>query len=323
MAEPRSSRRQTPFFLGLALILAALPLGWYVFLRSPPPAPPPPAPPVAVVSEAPIVEKALELELTEVTGTVEVKSGDGSWRTAAVGMALRRHDQVRTDDGSYAVLIGGEAVEFRMDPGTEVSVEDLTKSVSRLLLANGMATAIVRPGVRHTFEVKAAQSDAVATLQQGGVFTMSNNGQGTVAVGTREGEVTLVGQGKVVIVRAGQQSIVRPGHAPSEPAQVPSSLLLKVDWPVDRTRRERELVVKGQTTPGSRVEVNALRVPTDADGRFERKVKLKEGANTVDVRAVGVGRVEQRERADLVVDTRPPSMKTDTDIWNQANDGAH
>ncbi|NTX01910.1 FecR domain-containing protein [Myxococcus sp. CA040A] len=321
MAEPRPSRRQTPFFVGLALILAALPLGWFIFLREPPPPPPPPAPPV-VSAPAPVVPKAMELELTEVTGTVEVKEGDGTWRTASVGMALRRHDKVRTNDGSYAVLIGGEAVEFRMDPGTEVSVEELTASVSRILLANGMATAVVRPGKRHTFEVKAAQSDAVATLQEAGAFTMSNNGQGTVAVGTREGEVTLLGQGKVVIVRAGQQSVIRPGQAPSEPAAVPTSLLLKVDWPSERTRREKDLVVRGQTTPGSRVQVNDVRVLADADGRFERKVKLREGSNTVDVRAVGVGRVEQHEKAELIVDTRPPSLKTDPDIWNQASDAA-
>ncbi|MCY1002846.1 FecR domain-containing protein [Myxococcus sp. MISCRS1] len=321
MAEPRTHRRQTPFYVGLALILAALPLGWFLFLRQPPAPPTPPPPPVVPVV-APVVEKAMELELTEVTGTVEVKEGSGAWRKASVGMALRRHDKVRTEDGSYAVLIGGEAVEFRMDPGTEVSVEDLTKSASRLLLASGMATAVVRPGKRHTFEVKAAQSDAVATLHESGAFTMSNNGQGTVAVGTREGEVTLLGQGKVVIVRAGQQSVVRPGQAPSEPAAVPTSLLLKVDWPSERTRREKELLVRGQTTPGSRVQVNDVRVLADAEGRFERKVKLREGANTVDVRAVGVGRVEQREQAEVIVDTRPPPLKTDSDIWNQANDSS-
>lgn len=321
MAEPHPSRRQTPFFIGLALILAALPLGWFVFLRQPPLPPPPPAP-LVVPAAAPAVIRPMELELTEVTGTVEVKEGDGTWRKASVGMALRRHDKVRTDDGSYAVLIGGEAVEFRMEPGTEVSVELLTASISRLLLANGMATAVVRPGKRHTFEVKAAQSDAVATLHESGAFTMSNNGQGTVAVGTREGEVTLLGQGKVVIVRAGQQSIIRPGQAPSEPAAIPTSLLLKVDWPSERTRREKDLVVRGQTTPGSRVQVNDVRVLADADGRFERKVKLREGSNTVDVRAVGVGRVEQREKVELIVDTRPPSLKTDPNLWNQASDAS-
>ncbi|NMO14076.1 hypothetical protein HPC49_07595 [Pyxidicoccus fallax] len=321
MAASSASRRQTPFLVGLLLILAALPAGWFLFLREPPPPPPAPAPPVAV--QAPVEKKPLELEISEVSGTVEVLHSDGTWRLAQVGTSLRQNEKVRTQDGSYAMLIGGEAVEVRMDPGTEISVQELTEEVSRILLSNGMATAVVRPGRRHTIEVKASNADAVARLEQSGAFTMSNNGQGTVAVGTREGEVTLLGQGKVVIVRAGQQSVIRPGQAPSEPAAVPSSLLLKVDWPAERTRRERELVVRGQTEPGSRVEVDGVAIAPDAQGNFERKVKLREGRNTVDVRAIGVARIEQRERQDVVVDTTPPPLKTDTqDIWNQANDAS-
>lgn len=319
MADPRPPRRQTPFFLGLALILAALPLGYFIFLRQPPPPPPPPRAPEVV--QAPAVKRPVELEFTKVDGTVEVQHADGTWLPARVGMALRRDEKVRTDDGSYAMLIGGEAIEVRMDPGTEISVEKLTEEVSKLLLGRGMATAVVRPGQRHTISVKASDADAEATLHEAGAFTMSNNGKGTVAVGTREGEVTLVGQGKVVIVRAGQQSVIRPGQAPTAPASVPGSLLLKVDWPVDRTRRERELVVRGQTEPGSRVEVDGVSLTPDAQGRFERKVQLKEGRNTVDVRAVSVGRTEGHERQDLVVDTTPPAFKPETqDIWKQASD---
>jgi len=323
MADPHPPRRQTRFLVGLVLILATLPVGWFVFLRQPPPSPPPPPPPAPIAVAAPVAKKPLELEITEVSGTVEVLHPDGTWRRATVGTALRRNEKVRTDDGAYAMLIGGEAVEVRMDPGTEISVEELTESVSRILLASGMATAVVRPGQRHTFEVKAANADAVATLEQSGAFTMSNNGRGTVAVGTREGEVTLLGQGKVVIVRAGQQSVIRPGQAPSEPAAVPGSLLLKVDWPVDRTRRERELLVRGQTEPGSRVEVDGVTVTPDAQGHFERKVSLREGRNTVDVRAVGVGRTQHRASKEVVVDSTPPALKTNTqDIWNQANDAS-
>ncbi len=319
MADTRPSRRQTPFLLGLALILAALPVGYFIFLRQPPPPPPPPRAPEVV--QAPAVKRPLELEITKVDGTVEVQGADGTWHRAEAGAALRRDEKVRTGDGSSALLIGGEAVEIRVDPGTEISVEELTESVTKLLLARGMATAVVRPGQRHTFEVKAKDADAVATLHEAGAFTMSNNGEGTVAVGTREGEVTLIGRGKVVIVRAGQQSVIRPGQAPTEPASVPGSLLLKVDWPVDRTRRERELVVRGQTEPGSRVEVDGASLTPDAQGRFEHKVRLKEGRNTVDVRAVSVGRTEGQDSQELVVDTTPPAFKPETqDIWNQASD---
>jgi hypothetical protein len=193
-------------------------------------------------------------------------------------------------------------------------VEELTDSLSRILLGNGMATAVVRPGKRHTFEVRAAGSDAVARTGEG-TFTMSNDGKGTVAVGTREGEVTFLGQGKVVIVRAGQQSIVRPGTAPSDPAPLPSSLLLKVQWPATPTTRKRQLVVAGQTDPGNRVEVDGETLSPSADGHFSRPLTLKEGRNTISVRAVSVSGGKQEEARDVLLDTTPPKLGLDQDLW--------
>jgi hypothetical protein len=260
------------------------------------------------------VKRAVELEISEVTGTVEVRRGDGAWVAATPGTPLRPADSVRTDRGSYAVLIGGEAVQVRMDPGTEVSVEELTDSLSRVLLGNGMATAIVRSGARHTFELRAARSDAVARATEG-TFTMSNDGQGTVAVGTREGEVALLGQGKVVIVRAGQQAVVRPGKAPTEPAPLPSSLLLKVQWPATATTRRQQLVVTGQTDPGNRVEIDGESFSPDPDGRFSRELQLKEGRNTVDISAVSVSGTRQRETREVTVDTTPPRVGIDPELW--------
>jgi hypothetical protein len=309
--DSRKLRRQTPFLLGLALILAALPVGWFVFLREPPP--PPPAPVVKAAAAPEEKARPVDLELSEVTGTVEVRHG-GEWVPAKAGVRLRPTDAVRTRDGSYAVLIGGEAVQVRMDPETEVSVEELTDSLSRILLGNGMATTIVRPGERHTFEVRAAGSDAVARTGEG-TFTMSNDGKGTVAVGTREGEVTFLGQGKVVIVRSGQQSIVRPGKAPSEPAPMPSSLLLKVQWPAGATTRQRKLVVAGQTEAGGRVEVEGETLFPEPDGRFSHTVTLKEGRNAVHVRALSISGGKQEESREIHLDTTPPKLGVDPGIW--------
>lgn len=313
--DTRKPRRQTPFLLGLVLILAALPVGWFVFLREPPPPPPAPTAPVTSDTAPKPAPKPVELALQEVKGTVEVRHGKaGEWVSVQAGVPLRPSDTVRTRDGSYAVLIGGEAVEVRMEPGTEVSVEELTDSLSRILLGNGMATAVVRPGHRHTFEVRAAGSDAVARTGEG-TFTMSNDGKGTVAVGTREGEVTFLGQGKVVIVRAGQQSIVRPGTAPSDPAPLPGSLLLKVQWPATPATRRRQLVLAGQTDPGNRVEVAGETISPSADGHFSVPLTLKEGRNTVSVRAVSVSGGKQEESRDVLLDTTPPKLGLDQDIW--------
>lgn len=314
MDAPRSPRRSAPFLIGLIAILAALPLGYFLFLHQPPAPSPPSTPPApeAPPPEAPPEKRPMALKLEEIRGTVEVRRGGGQWRTASVGEALQPSDAVRTREGAYAVIIGGEAVEVRMEAGAEISVEALTDSLSRFLLGNGMTTARLKIGAGQTLEMKAAGSDAVARTE-GGTFTMSNNGAGTVALATLVGEVSFSGQRKVVIVRAGQQSIVRPGRGPTEPTPIPTSLLLKVNWPA---RPRRKVVVSGQTAPGSQVDVGGRIVPTDEEGRFSQVMPLKEGTNSVQVQAVSVGGLRQEEKRDLTLDTTPPPVKVDPGIWD-------
>jgi hypothetical protein len=324
MDAPRSRRRLSPFLLGLIAILLALPVGYFVFLGSPPPAvsapPPPVSPPDAVAHEAPSAEhpqtppapKLAELRLQDLRGTVQLRHGGGEWQDANKGDLLRASDSVRTLDGAYAVLIGGEAVEIRMEAGTEVSVAELTDSLSRLLLGNGMTTVRVKTGTQHTVEMGATGSDAVAR-STGGLFTVTNNGAGTVALASLEGETSLTGQRKVVIVRAGQQSIVRPGQGPSDPTSIPSSLLLKVNWPA---RPRRQALVAGQTEPGTHVLIDGKSVLPDAEGRFSVPVSLKEGKNRVRVSARSVGGLQSEDQAELSVDTTPPKGVTvDPGLW--------
>ncbi len=298
-----SLRRQGPFVLGLVLILAALPLGYFFFLRevpAPPVAPPPPPPPVV---EAP---KPVQLQITEVSGTVQVKTRDGSWKDVDKGATLASADEVRTLEGSYAVIIGSESVKIQMEPGTEVTVEELTASVSRLLLNKGMATTTVLTGKGHTIELRADGSDAVAIAKDKGSFTMSNDGAGTVAVGTTEGEVEFRGNKQIVIVKAGYQSVLRPGDAgPSAPMKVPTSLLRKLTWP-GRQQNKDKIVLKGEAEPGTRVEIAGEVVYPGKDGSFEKTVRLKEGENQVNVRAVSVGGTRQEDQRKFSVDTRPP-----------------
>ncbi|MFY0521948.1 hypothetical protein ACN28I_01620 [Archangium gephyra] len=243
---------------------------------------------------------------------MEVRRGGGAWRTASVGEALHPSDAVRTREGAYAVIIGGEAVEIRMESGAEVSVEALTHELTRILLDNGMTTARVKMGAGQTFEMKAAGSDALARTENG-TFTMNNNGAGTVALATLVGEVAFSGQRKVVIVRAGQQSIIRPGRAPTEPTPIPTSLLLKVNWPA---QPRRKVVVSGQTDPGNRVVVGGRIVSTDEEGRFSQVLSLQEGPNSVQVGVVSVGGLQHEEKRDLTLDTTPPSVKVDPGIWD-------
>ncbi|NNC08413.1 hypothetical protein HJC10_36940 [Corallococcus exiguus] len=309
MAASPSHRRQAPFLIGLVLILAALPVGWFVFLREPPAPLPPSEPPRRVVTDADAeAKKAVELVLSSFEGTVDVKHGEaGTWEPASKDMALRPTDVVRTGRGSWAVLLNGESVELRMEAETEISVEEISNELSKVMLSSGLATATVRgrPNVRHTFVLKAKNGDAEASTSQG-TFTMSNNGKGTVSVGTREGDVKLTGkEGKYVIVRAGQRSIVRPGQAPTAPDPIPSSVFMKMEWPKGKKLREAKLTVTGHADPGARVMMGGVIVPTDADGGFTLDLDLKEGSNAVQVTAVGVGGAPKEETRELVLDTRP------------------
>jgi hypothetical protein len=258
----------------------------------------------------------MEVRIASVEGGVEVRRGDGSWGAARGGDVLAGSEAVRTLDGAVAVLAGGEAWEVRMEPGTQVAVDELTESISRLLLSNGMAIATVRGAARHSFEVRAAGADALAKSSNG-TFAISNNGEGTVAVGTRDGEVELSGKGRVVIVRAGQQAVVRPGHAPSEPSAVPSSLMLKVRWPQKSLLTRNRLVVTGETDPGAQVEIAGRSVRASGDGRFSQTVSLSEGKNALRVRATGVGGAKATSDADLQVDTHDPTIGIDPNLWKR------
>lgn len=292
------------FGVALLGIVAVVPVAWWLFLSDGSGKQPPivvPNNPSAVV-DAGVVAKAIEIHLGDVQGTVQIRRGlDGGWVDAKSGDTLNPSDGVRTTNGSYAVLVGEETWEVKMEPGTEVGIGELKESITKLLLESGMAKATVKGGGRHTFEVRAGNSDAVASTD-GGVFTIASNGKGTVAVGAESGEVNFAGGGRVVIVRAGQQSIVRPGEGPSAPSPIPTSLLLKVKLPTGVTNKSK-FTIKGETEPGALVEVQGKVIAVDAKGRFEAPVVLKEGANPLSVSAKSVGGKENAANGRLELDT--------------------
>jgi hypothetical protein len=128
--------------LGLLAIFAVIPLGWLLFLKEPVQTPPVVPP---LVLEAPDAgPRAVEIHLGEVSGSVQIRRGlDGGWQVAKSGDVLNPSDGVRTTNGSYAVLVGEETWEVKMEPGTEVGIGELKASISRLLLESGMAKATV------------------------------------------------------------------------------------------------------------------------------------------------------------------------------------
>lgn len=312
-SQPSAGRRNLPFILGLAVIALSIPAAWWLFLAERG-TPPPVAAPVVLAAAADAGTKKPELKLTQVTGQVQIKRANGEWADAKNGDTVSSSDGVRTADGSYAVVVGGEYWEVKMEPGTEVEIGELSDSISKLLLESGMARATVKGGGRHTFEVRANKSDAVARTD-GGVFSIASNGNGTVAVGTQEGAVEFLGKGRVVIVRAGQQSIVRPGQAPSEPVSIPSSLLLKVALPSRSVVNRAKLVVVGTAEPGTRIEIAGKMVKADEQGRFETSLRLKEGKNAIEVKEHSVGALEATSMHQIELDTTVRKTTIDKNLW--------
>jgi Glucodextranase, domain B/FecR protein len=301
------------FPLAVVGLVAAVPLGWWLFLGEPsasaslPMAAPTPSPDAG--------RGAVEIHLGDIAGSVEVRRGlDGGWAEAKPGDVLQPSDGVRTTNGSYAVLVGEETWEVKMEPGTEVGIGELKESISRLMLSSGMAKATVRGEGRHSFEIRASSGDAVAQ-SDGGVFTIATNGQGTVAVGSESGEVAFAGGGRMVIVRAGQQSIIKPGLGPTAPTTIPSSLLLKVALPARGTVNTPKLLVKGDTEPGAAVEVQGRIIRVDAAGHFEVQVPLIEGRNPLTVRAQGVGGKAATAAGQVELDTTVKAPTIDRNLW--------
>lgn len=301
---PRKRRRSAwPFYLAMVLILTSLPAGYFLLLQDAPPATP----------EAASPGKPVELKVTRVEGTVEIRRASGQWGQVKAGDTLQPADGVRTGEGSIAILSGGDQYEVALEPQTEVAVDELTDSISRVMLGNGMATAKVKAG-KHTFEVHARNSDAVARTRQG-TFAISNNAMGTVAVGTRDGEVEFAGRGKTVIVRAGQESVVRPGEAPSDPTALPSSLLLKVDWPAGKVLTHADVTVSGASEPGAVITVQGRPTVVDAKGQFHVRLKLKDGKVPLKVKARSVSGLQEEAEQEIRIDTHGPKAQVEPPPW--------
>lgn len=290
------------FVMMAVAIVAAVPASYWFFLRGSEAVVV--TPPLAVLATSPDAGALLpvELRLGSISGHVQVRHGDAGWQDADGGEVLATNDGVRTDDGSYALLIGGEFWDVKMESGTEVSLGELSASISRLLLESGMAHADVHSGQHHTFEVRAAGSDAIASTD-GGTFTMATNGQGTVAVATENGEVVFSAAGRVVLVRTGQRSLSNPGQPPQPPTPIPNSVLLKVNFPVKKTINTPKIMIVGNAEPGSLVEVLGHSSVTDEVGHFAVPIGLKEGRNSITVKAQSAGGARSTTSRTVELDT--------------------
>lgn len=259
-----------------------------------------PTPPLSLPAPRVVAQK--------ITGTVVRASGkQGQWSAVHAGDLLSPDDSLRTADGASAVLALGSAITLQVDPETEVRVGDLAETTSRLDLAGGRIDAEVAGGAGPGphLEVSFRGSDAVAESGPGR-FSAISAGDGHVVVASRNGSVELRTGKKRVTLNAGEQSRIDPGAAPSVPEKVPPSLFLKLAPPAAVVQREKQIAVRGDSTPGALVTVNGVRTVVSAEGHFEASVPLKEGVNAVEVRVRSVdGRTQSAALPPVTVDSKP------------------
>src|SRR5512133_2774963 len=198
---------------------------------------------------------AVKLTIAEASGEVTVVRGGARLRAGA-GDELRADDAIETAPGARVVLAGA-FFDVALEEGATFDVREITAELSRFHLGQGFVSARVRDEPGRAVEIEGAPGARVRT--QGGDVAVVRSGA-TVAVGVQRGSAEFAAGGGSVVVAAGQQSLAVAGGKPSRPEPIPSSLLLKVIWPEQRTTNQRRIVVTGRTQPGAIVVLGEERV---------------------------------------------------------------
>lgn len=306
-----TANRLLPALGLIVVVLAGLTL-WWAMGRRPPPAP--------VVDDAgappPVAKPIPTVSVTKAEGTVEVRrQASEVWQPVAVGSVLGADDTIRTGVGATVELeAGGHTVT--MLAGTDVKVAELTVDLTRYLLGSGLITAAAPGSAGRALQVDVEGTD-VAVKASDGAFRMSSNGAGTVAVAADEGDVRVAAKGNEVVLKKGERSLVLPGGAPSEPAPLATSLLLKVAWPKQRETNKRVVTVTGRTEAGALVFALGRPVRVGADGTFTENLTLPEGESRLDVAALDVsGNAQRAAGPSILVDSKGASSRFQTDdLW--------
>jgi hypothetical protein len=291
--------------LAIALVLLLLVLGWGLqHALAPPEEIALPRPDPAPTDAEP--EKAIA---QQVNGDVLLRRGGGEWVPLHSGDELAADDAIRTGEAGTVVMTLGTDITVQVDPLTEVRVGDIARSASGLDLAGGRINAVVKDSAGglapKRLQVTFDGSDATASSGPG-EFSAISAGDGHLSVASKSGNVLLHANGKTVTVGPGLESRVEPGLPPSAPEVIPPSLFLKLGAPGATIVKDKQMKVRGDSTPGSLVDVNGVRTVVSADGRFEAVVPLQEGSNKLHVQVRSVdGKTQAGALPEITVDTKP------------------
>lgn len=271
----------------------------------PPPAAPAVAPSARAEAVAPVVK------VTAVQGKVMCQTTSGVRTEVKAGDTLPPEALLVAASGATAQLDVAGIADVEVADGTEVSIGELSATLSKVSLRDGRLAAVVH-GAARRLEVDVPGASASATTNDG-AFSMLASGS-HLSVATTAGQVTLAARGRAVRIGAGQLSLVdgeRGDRGPSDPQPLPASLFLKLGASRAITQREKKTTVRGTTTPGAVVSVNGVRLMANEAGEFALIVPLREGTNLLVVESRdALGRSERVTAGRVTVDSRAPESQT-------------
>ena len=299
-------RERALFAVGVAVLLGAAALSYWLWLGQGSPRPPLPA------GQAPAVER---LAIVALSGEVRVRRpGSAEAAPARVGDELHSEDVVETGAGGSAQIGAGESYLVGLEESSKFAVREISAELSRFRLAEGLVKARVRDHPARKFEVEAGPG---ATASTRGADLSVAASETSAAVAVSRGEAQLSSAGRAVVIRGGQRSVAMAGAPPTDPAPIPSSLLLKVAWPEQLATNRRRLVVTGRTEPGALLALDGRPVRVNADGTFRYVVTLQEGRQRLSVTARDAGGLRGHESSpEILLNTRGAPAEFDTrSLW--------
>jgi hypothetical protein len=182
---------------------------------------------------------ASQCTVSVLSGGVEVQiPGSDAWQEAFDGMILDAGSRVRTATGSHALLTFFEGSSIKLEPGTDVEIQQLEQADGRsadIILKQWFGTTWSRvvkrldPGVRYEIQTPSAQA-----LVRGTLFETEVDETMQTTVRTTEGLVSVSAQNEEVLLPAGHEASVAYGVHPSEPrpiAPADNELLITVGMP--------------------------------------------------------------------------------------------
>ena len=236
--------------------------------------------------------------------THETSEGEGA---PEVGTILRSSDRILTGVGGRVELSLGERAELTLGGESALALVGNDSDGIQVELEDGLVQAVVRPGSGPGLSVAAGGRVVRA---QDAEFSVGLGRDGTAAVESRAGQVTLVNFGDIGSLESGEQVVVSPSGE-SVLAEIPKSLLLEVAWPTGSTRSAQRRIA-GRTAPGATVwtEVRGkrMRAIADSEGNFVIEgVPLEEGDNAIEVNARGLLGSEKSAQGRLERDSEAPT----------------